>query len=147
MGPAGLRCPFCHDVLGAVAAAPCERCGASTHLACLIEHGACPILGCAPVEDAGVQAPLPQRGEPVDWEDLVRDAAPWLEVGASLAEQGVWTAFPEGLLAGAEGAAGGRSPHGSSWADSSSRTTPSSPWTLSSSRTPSNLWVASSWVG
>jgi hypothetical protein len=46
------RCAYCHDDLDAVpdpsSVAACERCGAHVHLACWQEHGACPVLGCAP---------------------------------------------------------------------------------------------------
>jgi len=86
-----LRCPYCRDALLAPRPGPiafCAGCGTGAHEACVHEHGGCPSLGCA----GGPAPEAPVAGGPtaVPWDELCRDAGPWLQLGAVLAERDAW---------------------------------------------------------
>lgn len=81
MSPGSLRCPYCRSSLGEAQHFPCPVCRTEVHRACWNEHGGCPILGCAgrpPTEGRSLE---PAQ---VPWPDFVREAEPWLALGASL---------------------------------------------------------------
>lgn len=57
-GPA--RCCVCHD--DALAAEPCDGCGALTHDECLLATRGCPTLGCAWAGELEEDRPDPKAG-------------------------------------------------------------------------------------
>lgn len=50
------RCPFCREVIGPRAPAPCGGCGVRLHAACAAELGRCPTIGCGALEPAPAPA-------------------------------------------------------------------------------------------
>ena len=73
-----LRCPYCHEDLSVAPSIACDACATETHLACLAEHGGCPIMGCAEVAHPAVEP-----GH-VSWDEFVREAQAWLSVGSEI---------------------------------------------------------------
>lgn len=49
-----LRCPYCHDELGAAATTRCSRCEARHHAECYTDHGRCAVFGCGQPPEKGV---------------------------------------------------------------------------------------------
>jgi hypothetical protein len=84
-GPA--RCPYCRSDLASAASLGCSACGTPSHVACWVEHGGCSILGCASAPTARA---TPAVGDRIPWAEFVREADPWLTVGAALS----WDPLP-----------------------------------------------------
>lgn len=97
------RCPYCRASLLGEPVVPCSDCGTLFHVECLVEHGGCAIFGCSGLGCDGQVSGMPLRVVPtvVPWDELVREASPWLELGAALHLQDAWGA-PSLVLGGPE---------------------------------------------